>query len=106
MNDLLTTQQVADRLVVKKRTILRLHARRVLPYVRIGGSLRFPVAALEQWIAAQTVYPETGDCAGKPEELICTERKVARTGGSHTVTPAGERLSNLLKLPTAPKPRL
>jgi hypothetical protein len=83
---------------------MRLHARKALPYVRIGGSIRFPVAALEQWISAQTVYPEM-DCAGKPEESRCIERKAARTGGLRTEMPAGEKLSNLLKLPTAAKRR-
>lgn len=91
--NLLTPQQAADRLAVSQRTVMRLHARRVFAYVRIGWQVRFPEAALDQWIADQTRYPQQVDCAGqKPEDVKCIARKAARTGGSRTETPAGGRL--------------
>jgi len=100
---LLTAAEAADRLRVSARTLQRLHQRRALPYVRIAGQIRFPADALDHWIAQQTVYPEAEP--PQPKSGACSGKKEAPTGGSNTGTPAGERLKNLLRLPTAPRPR-
>ena len=103
MSALLTLPEAAERLRVSPRSIRRLLTARTIPFVKVGSAIRFPVAALDEWIVAQTRYPETGNRAGHPE-AVCTERKAVPTGGSNTATPAGERLSNLLRLPTERKP--
>ncbi|MFZ4791812.1 MAG: helix-turn-helix domain-containing protein [Candidatus Competibacteraceae bacterium] len=82
----------------------RLVAAKTIPFIKVRNKVRFPMAALDQWIVDQTRYPETGSRGEQPED-VCSERKAVPTGGSNTATPAGERLSNLLRLPTAPRPR-
>lgn len=98
---LLTMAEVAERLRVSQRTVQRLYQNRKLPFVRIGGQVRFPNAALTDWIVSQTIYTEEGSCAN---EETCLSEKIARTGGSPIATPAGARLAKVLGLPIAPKP--
>jgi excisionase family DNA binding protein len=49
---LLTLPEVAETLRVSEKTVRRLVARRRIPCVRIGASLRFSRQALVQWISA------------------------------------------------------
>jgi excisionase family DNA binding protein len=83
---LLTVTEAAERLRVSPRTVQRLYRDRKLPFIRIGGQVRFPDAALTDWIASQTIYTEDGSRA---KEEMCLSGKTARTGGSPIATPAG-----------------
>lgn len=54
--DLLTKQEIADRLRVSTRTVENLTARGVLPVVRLGGRLvRYSRSAVEARIAELTI---------------------------------------------------
>jgi len=50
---LLTTAEVAQFLAVSERTVKRLIARRRLPCVRIGRSVRFQRQAVFRWLEAR-----------------------------------------------------
>lgn len=56
----LRADEAADALGISPRTLAAMVAADAIPHVYIGTSkhnLRFPVAALEKWLAAQTVTP-------------------------------------------------
>jgi excisionase family DNA binding protein len=50
MNKLLTAQEVADLLSIKKTTVYQLKARKEIPFVKIGGCIRFEQSQIENWI--------------------------------------------------------
>jgi len=57
---MLTAADVAALLVCSTKTVYRLNDRGAMPVpVRIGGLLRWPRAAIEQWIAEGCPPPET-----------------------------------------------
>lgn len=51
MNKLLTAQEVADLLSVGKKTIYQLKASGQIPYIKIGGIIRFDREQIEKWLA-------------------------------------------------------
>lgn len=51
---LLTTDEVADELVVSARTVRRIAATGAIPVVQVGRAVRFRPADIEAYIAAQT----------------------------------------------------
>lgn len=51
---LLKPAEVAERLGLAKSTIYMLAQRGELPAVRIGASVRIPLAALQRWVAEHT----------------------------------------------------
>lgn len=52
---MLTVDEVAERLRLNRRTILRLAEQGKIPAVRLGKMYRFPVEALEEMFAAKAV---------------------------------------------------
>jgi len=50
MNKLLTVQEVADLLAIKKTTVYQLKAKKQIPFIQIGGSIRFEQSQIEAWI--------------------------------------------------------
>lgn len=51
---MLRHREVADVLGVSERTVYDWRENRGLPFVRIGNTVRYPVAALERWAAELT----------------------------------------------------
>jgi excisionase family DNA binding protein len=49
-----TLREAARRLKVSDRTLRKRVRQGVIPHIRFGGKILFPVAALEAWIAKQT----------------------------------------------------
>jgi excisionase family DNA binding protein len=49
-----TVREAARRLKVSDRTLRKRVRQGVIPHLRFGGKILFPVAALEAWIAKQT----------------------------------------------------
>lgn len=52
---LLTTEQVADRLQLSVRHLYRLCRERKLPFIRVGHSLRFRAQDVDAWIESKIV---------------------------------------------------
>ena len=59
--ELLTVQEVADRLRIGRSTVYLLCKRRVLPTITINRSVRIPAAGLRRWLELRT-------CQGELEE--------------------------------------
>ena len=62
----LTAAETADALGISERTLAAMTAAGEIPHSRIGRrNLRYPVAALQTWLAAQTTMPAgTADGVG------------------------------------------
>jgi excisionase family DNA binding protein len=60
MTHLVSIDQLADRLGTSVRHLRRLVAERRIPFVKLGGLVRFDVAEVEAWVDAAR-YPATGD---------------------------------------------
>lgn len=64
---LLTCAEAAELLGVKTQTlsVWRCHGRHGLPYIKVGGSVKYRRSDLEQWLAGR-VFTSTGqaDAAG------------------------------------------
>jgi len=52
--EILTIKQVADYLKVTERTIYRLAAAKKIPAFKVGGTWRFSMAEINQWIQQQS----------------------------------------------------
>lgn len=52
--DVLTLKEVAEYLKVTERTIYRMVAERKIPAFKVGGSWRFRLTEIDEWIRAQT----------------------------------------------------
>ena len=58
---LLTTDQVAEILGVKPLTLVRWrHSRKGPSFIKVGGSVRYRSADVDQWVAGQKVETEQG----------------------------------------------
>lgn len=53
-DSLQTEREVAERLHVSERTVGRLRERGALPFVRVGGQVRFQASDVEAYIASHT----------------------------------------------------
>lgn len=53
MKQLLKVEDVANLLQVDKQTIYQLKARHQIPFIKIGGSVRFDEEQIEEWIASK-----------------------------------------------------
>ena len=53
-DDVLTLKDVAEYLKVTERTIYRMVADRKIPAFKVGGSWRFRLAEIDEWIKTQT----------------------------------------------------
>ena len=51
---LLTPREAAKALAISERKLWGMKASGEIPHVRLGRSVRYPVADLERWIAEQT----------------------------------------------------
>lgn len=56
--DLLTVQQVADRLQLGRNKVYALVNSHAIPAFRVGGSIRVPREALGRWVDAQCQSPK------------------------------------------------
>ncbi len=54
---IMTIKEVADYLKVTERTIYRLAAAKQIPAFKVGGSWRFSLADIDQWIKSQSSMP-------------------------------------------------
>ena len=52
--DVLTLKEVAEYLKVTERTIYRMVADRKIPAFKVGGSWRFRLGEIDEWIKSQT----------------------------------------------------
>jgi excisionase family DNA binding protein len=62
---LLRVDEAAARLGLARSTVYQLLADGTLPVVRIGRAVRVPIAALDAWVAAQTVDGRIGGPDGR-----------------------------------------
>ncbi len=56
---LINVQEVAQRLNMAVTTIYKMVNQRRIPYVKIGGALKFDLAQVEKWVQEQMVMPMT-----------------------------------------------
>lgn len=80
MTPLLTVREVADLLRISMSKVYVLAARGELPCLRVGKSLRFPLDAIERWVAEQTEYPsareeKAGSGVDRPPERWAVARR-------------------------------
>ena len=55
LNDMLTAEEIARRLKVRKNTIYAWVTRREIPFVKLpGNTTRFHLSAIEAWLAKRT----------------------------------------------------
>jgi len=54
---LLTIQQAAKHTGLSIHTVYKMVSQRRIPYVKLGGALRFNPEQLDQWIKQNTVMP-------------------------------------------------
>ncbi len=59
----MTVKEVADYLRVNQRTVYRLAVERKLPCFKVGSTWRFQRAAIDGWIAAQSVPAQAAPAA-------------------------------------------
>jgi excisionase family DNA binding protein len=52
--DLFTLQELADELRISRFTLSREYRKLGIPFVKVGGSLRFPVGQVRDWLEART----------------------------------------------------
>ncbi|MCI0440067.1 MAG: helix-turn-helix domain-containing protein [Chloroflexi bacterium] len=107
---LFTLPEAARALSVATRTLRRLIERGELPAVRIGRSVRVPVAAVCELVEARMTYGHNQLRAGpgmcRKEVNAChTDAKIVPFGGCRTPTQAERELDALLGPQTARKPR-
>ncbi len=57
MNDLINVNTAASRLDVKKQTIYSWVHFRKIPFIKLGGAVKFDPQELEKWIADRKVEP-------------------------------------------------
>ncbi len=57
MNKLLTLDEAVDLLQVSKPTLYRFTSQRKIPFIKIGGLIRFSEVKLLQWLEEMTVVP-------------------------------------------------
>lgn len=53
MEKLMTADDVANFLGVTRMTVYQLKSRHEIPFLKVGGSLRFEKNAIEKWVEAQ-----------------------------------------------------
>lgn len=63
---LMTTNEVADYLRVKQRTIYEMVTRQTIPFTRATGKLLFPRRLIDVWLEAQTEAPVAGAFQAPP----------------------------------------
>ncbi|MBE0414875.1 helix-turn-helix domain-containing protein, partial [Yoonia sp.] len=63
---LMTTNEVADYLRVKQRTIYDMVTRQTIPFTRATGKLLFPRRLIDVWLEAQTEAPVAGAFQAPP----------------------------------------
>ena len=54
---LLNIREVADYTGLSPHTLYKMASERRIPYVKLGGALRFNPDQLDEWIAKNTVMP-------------------------------------------------
>lgn len=59
MEKLLTLDEVAGILVVKKSTVYKWTHHRLIPYRKIGGLVRFTEEDLQRWLRSKQVKPQS-----------------------------------------------
>jgi NitT/TauT family transport system substrate-binding protein len=64
MKKLLTIEEAVDLLQVSKPTIYRLTSQKRIPFIKIGGVVRFDETRLTGWLDGLAVEPE-GMCHGQ-----------------------------------------
>jgi len=57
MMKLLTLDEAVELLQVSKPTLYRFTSQRKIPFIKIGGSIRFNEMKLIQWLEEKTVVP-------------------------------------------------
>lgn len=57
---LLTVEELATRIRLKPKTVYAMVAKRSVPFVKIGGAVRFKPAAIDQWLAQNSVRVNCG----------------------------------------------
>ncbi len=70
MEALLTCKDVAARLAMSECHIRRMVCRRRIPFIKIGGAVRFSEADIDDWLYKRKITP--GDIQGRAA-LYCLE---------------------------------
>ncbi|HEY3290954.1 MAG TPA: helix-turn-helix domain-containing protein, partial [Anaerolineae bacterium] len=73
MSDLLTTNQVQNRLHVDRTTIYRMVENGQLPAIRVGKQWRFSESEIERWLLSQTAMRPTSLEVVQPQAPVITD---------------------------------
>jgi excisionase family DNA binding protein len=55
--NLLSIKEVAEYLSISQAAVYGYVRRKVIPFIKIGGTLRFPESAIDRWIEEETEHP-------------------------------------------------
>ena len=87
-SELLTKTELAQRLSVCEKTVERMASRRVIPYIKLGRSLRFHPTDVDEYIAKYwTFRPLDSSRKKKPSKSHKKKRRVRRRTTLQSNTP-------------------
>jgi excisionase family DNA binding protein len=97
---LLTLPQAAEHLSLSLRSVQRLIQTGALPSIRLGRCIRIDPADLDAMLKEVKTRVVTQE-----EKPACRSLNAVPSGGSGSQPQTGVKYANLLKLPTAARPR-
>ena len=61
MENLIGPEAASELLAIELATIYTWVSRRKIPFIKVGGALRFRPSALQEWLRKREYTPETGE---------------------------------------------
>ena len=95
MTELMTLEEVANYLLVTKKTIYRLLDRRVIPAIRVGHQWRFDKASIDAWLRQNSTETVATILVIDDDETICSLFKDTLEIAGHTVTTVSDSATGL-----------
>ncbi len=89
MKQLLTTKEAAEYLKLNQMTVYRLAQQNKIPASRVGGSWRFSMDILDQWLAKQAVMDSKDVLVIDDDVMVCDLIKDILSRANYAVTTAG-----------------
>jgi excisionase family DNA binding protein len=91
----MTLEEVADYLLVTKKTMYRLLERRSIPAMKVGRQWRFDKASIDVWLRQSTPETAVNILVIDDDETICSLFKDTLEEAGHTVTTVSESFKGL-----------
>ena len=95
MTELMTLEEVANYLLVNKKTIHRLLERRAVPATKVGRQWRFDKTSIDVWLHKNSVGREAKILVIDDDDTICSLFKDTLEEAGHTVTTVNESSKGL-----------